>query len=257
MDPIQVAKSTDPRRVPLEGVVLAAHQAEFLPYLGNISKASMADVYFILDNLQFEKQHWQSRNRIRVKGGQGWEWLTVPLKDVKNHIIMTNEVLVDGDKWKKKHLMAIKYSYQRAPFFEEIYSEISEIYLKEHILLVDFLIDLILYAFRKFNVSIPVFRGSNLIKQGFSINGKKSDLVINICKAVNAKTFVFGKDGRTYIDKEIFYQNKIKFLFQDFVHPVYSQIHGEFISHMSFIDLLFNCGPNAVKIIGKSNYLEK
>ena len=257
MDPISVPKSTDPRRIPFEGIVLAAHQAEFMPYLGNISKAAMGDVYFILDNLQFEKQHWQSRNRIRVKGGHGWEWLIIPLKDVKNHILMTNEIQVDGDKWKKRHLMAIKFSYQRAPYFEDIYKEIAEIYCKDHTFLVDFLLDLILFAFSKFNINIPVYRASDLVNQGYSIHGKKSDLVINMCKAVNANAFVFGIDGRTYIDKEVFYQNKIKFMFQDFVHPVYSQIHGEFTPYMSFIDLLFNYGPESVKIIGKSNYLEE
>jgi len=76
-----------------------------------------------------------------------------------------------------------------------------------------------------------------------------------MCKVVDAGMFVFGKDGRTYIEKDIFYKNNIQFVFQDYIHPTYNQFHGEFKSHMSFLDLLFNFGPESIKILGKSNYL--
>jgi hypothetical protein len=257
MNPIPIIRSEDPRRLPLEGIILVAHQPECFPYLGNISKATMGDVYFLLDTVQFVKEHWQNKNRIRISGGQGWQWLSVPVKGVKKHFIQTDKVEIDGDFWKKKHLKAIQLSYQRTPYFDEIFSEISAIYSNEHVLLVDFLLDIIYFAFRKFNINIPVYRTSELIKLGYIIEGKKSDLVINMCRVVDADVFVFGRDGRTYIDKEVFLNNRIKFVFQEYLHPVYSQMHGEFLSHMSFFDLLFNYGPNAIKILGKSTYLEE
>jgi len=74
---------------------------------------------------------------------------------------------------------------------------------------------------------------------------------------VDADVFVFGVDGRTYIDKEVFFNNNVRFLFQDYAHPVYSQMHGEFKSHMSFLDLLFNYGSDAIQVLGKSNYREE
>jgi len=43
-------------------------------------------------------------------------------------------------------------------------------------------------------------------------------------------------------------------VFQKFDHPIYSQIHGEFIPKMSFIDLLFNHGNNNIGILKESNY---
>jgi hypothetical protein len=257
MSPIPIIRSEDPRRLPLEGIILVAHQPECLPYLGNISKATMGDVYFLLDSVQFVKEHWQNKNKIRISGEQGWQWLTIPVKNVKKHLIQTDKVEIDGSFWKGKHLKTIQLSYRRAPYFEEIFSELSAIYSNKHILLVDFLLDIIHFAFRKFNITVPVYRTSELIKQGYLIEGKKSDLVITMCRVVDANVFVFGLDGRTYIDKEVFFNNRIKFVFQDYVHPAYSQMHGEFISHMSFLDLLFNYGPNAIQILGKSNYLEE
>jgi hypothetical protein len=56
--------------------------------------------------------------------------------------------------------------------------------------------------------------------------------------------------GRYYVEKEKF--DKVQYKFQKFIHPEYKQMHGDFISHMSFIDLLFNYGNNAINILNKS-----
>ena len=73
-----------------------------------------------------------------------------------------------------------------------------------------------------------------------------------MCKSCNAKTFVFGELGNTYIEWDKF--KDIKPAFQNFNHPIYKQIHGEFIPNMSFIDLLFNYGEKSKKILTKSLY---
>jgi hypothetical protein len=73
-----------------------------------------------------------------------------------------------------------------------------------------------------------------------------------MCKVVQAKSFIFGQYGRRYIEKEKFFQNDIKFAFQKFEHPTYSQAHGEFMPQMSFIDLLFNHGDRSVSILKNS-----
>ncbi len=251
-----INKSNDSRRVNIEGRVLVAHQPEFMPWLGNISKATMGDVYLIIDHVQFVKQHWQSRNKIRISGDQGWQWLTVPLKDVHKHLMTTDKVRIDGDFWKKKHLKSIKQAYQKTPYFDMIFNEINNIYAKEHIFIIDFLTELMSFAFKTFDISVPVYKTTDLIKLGYSIKGTKSELLVNMCKSVGAETFVFGKDGQNYIDKSVFIENNIGFVFQDYEHPIYTQAHGDFISHMSFLDLLFNYGPNAIQILGKSNYIE-
>ena len=75
-----------------------------------------------------------------------------------------------------------------------------------------------------------------------------------MCKSVGAKSFIFGKEGRNYIEKEKFSRNNIEFVFQKFVHPNYSQIYAEFIPKMSFIDLLFNHDDKSPEILKKSDY---
>jgi hypothetical protein len=257
MNPINIPRSIDSRRIPINGTILVAHQPECMPWLGNISKATMGDVYLILDSVQYVKEHWQNRNKIRLKCDIGYQWLIIPVLYAKNHLIKTNEVRLTQGIWKRKHLKAFELSYSKAPFFEEIYNDIQLIYSNKFDYLIDFLMEFIKYAFCKFEINIPVYRTSELIKLGYKIEGKKSELIISMCKAINADTFIFGKDGRKYIEKEIFNANKINFFFQDFTHPVYNQIHGDFISHLSFLDLLFNYGPKSIDILGKSNYQEE
>ena len=73
-----------------------------------------------------------------------------------------------------------------------------------------------------------------------------------MCEVAKADNFIFGSIGRTYMDKKVFEENNINYYFQNFKHPEYKQMHGEFISHMSSIDLLFNHGKESIKILGKS-----
>ena len=75
-----------------------------------------------------------------------------------------------------------------------------------------------------------------------------------MCKVVQAGSFIFGQYGRRYIEKEKFLNHDIEYAFQKFEHPIYSQIHDQFMPEMSFIDLLFNHGTNSIKILKKSNY---
>ncbi len=83
----------------------------------------------------------------------------------------------------------------------------------------------------------------------FNLEGEKSDLVLDLCKKMKADIFIFGKTGKTYAKVEDFESSGKKVVFQDYKHPEYFQIHGDFIPYMSIIDLLFNCGPKSLEIL--------
>jgi len=237
----------------MKSPILVAHQPEFFPWLGFISKARMADVYFILDTVQFMKEHWHSRNKIRKK--DGWLWISTPVLQSKSTLLMWPEAKIDNSKnWKRKQLNSIRMCYSRTKYFDEIFTELEEIYSKDYEYLIDFSEEIIKYAFKKFDINIPIYRTSKLITDGEDISGKKSDLIIKMCKTAKAKTFVFGQDGKTYIEKEKFNNEGIDYIFQKFSHPEYKQLYSGFESHMSFIDLLFNYGPESKNILGKIEY---
>ena len=77
-----------------------------------------------------------------------------------------------------------------------------------------------------------------------------------MCKKLKASKYIFGSQGKDYADKKSFENENIEIFFQDYKHPIYEQINGEFISHLSLIDLLFNKGPESLEIL-LSNNLKK
>ena len=232
----------------LKSPVLVAHQPEYFPWLGFIAKAQLADVYYIVDTVQYMKEHWHSRNKIRKK--DGWLWINTPVLQSKSKILMWPEAKIDNTKpWKRKQLSSIQMCYSRSKYYKEIYAELEEIYSKDYEYLIDFNEQIIKYAFKKFNINVPVYKTSELIKEGHDISGVKTDLILNMCKAANAKTFIFGQDGKTYIEENKFKQAGVEYKFQNFKHPEYKQRYPEFESHMSFIDLLFNHGKNSIEIL--------
>ena len=245
--------STDSRRINLDNKILVAHQPECLPWLGFMSKASMGDIYVILDSVQFVKEHWHNRNKIRIANGE--QWLIIQKKK-KNKIQQFTDIkIANVSNWKRKHLNAIKFAYSKTPYFKEIFSEIEEIYFKDFKYLIEFNEAFIRYGLNKFNIKVPIIKASDLIKEGYNLIGHKSDLIVNLCKSTKCNAFIFGQGGKSYIEVEKFKENNINFVFQKFNHPTYTQhTKGDFIKGMSFIDLLFNYGPESYKILNKSEY---
>jgi hypothetical protein len=97
-------------------------------------------------------------------------------------------------------------------------------------------------------IETPIVKASD-----YSFQGAKSDLVLNMCRQLNADVYVFGAQGRDYADVAKFRARGVVPYFQDYRHPVYRQLYGEFLPYMSVIDLLFNEGPRSREILLSGN----
>ncbi|QTA79487.1 WbqC-like domain-containing protein [Desulfonema limicola] len=94
----------------------AVHQPQYLPWLGYFDKMDKADVFCYLDNVQFKKNEWQNRNRIKTS--KGWQWITMPV--CYRFPQKINEVEINNNvKWQRKHLQALITNYSKSPFFEK------------------------------------------------------------------------------------------------------------------------------------------
>ena len=225
-------------------MILTSHQPSYLPWLGLFSKINSSDTFIYLDTVQYSKWDWSSRNKIRTS--EGWIWLTVPVLSGGKHGQKFTEVKIDNSqKWNKKHLKAIKMSYSRAPYFDLYYNFFKEVFEQEWIYLSKLNEFVLLNLIKIFGINTKFVKASESLK----LEGEKSELVLDMCIKMNADEFIFGGEGKNYAEVEDFESSGIKPIFQEYEHPVYSQIHGEFIPNMSVIDLLFNCGPKSLDVL--------
>ena len=233
-------------------MIITIHQPEHLPWLGLFNKIAKADKYVILDSVQYEKNYFQNRNRIL--GTNGVQWLSIPISN-KGHMdgsIATTLIASDpkNAKWKEKYLQTIRMSYGKYLFFNEVFPVLekamdvdSPYFCENNIAVIKAFCDAL-------NIHPEYVRSSSL-----GVNGLKSDLILDICKATNADVYIAGPSGRDYLDMNSFKEAGIKVVFNDYHHPVYPQRRSEeFISHLSALDLFMNVGfAEAKRIIMEGN----
>ena len=217
-------------------------QPGYLPNLGFFKKIQSSDKMVFLDDVQFEKDDFDNRNKIRTK--YGTTWLTVPIKRpvFKKNL---NEILITNDiDWQRNHLNIIEEAYHDAPFFTTYWYSLQKILDKNWTKLIDLNIELIRYFMSALNLTTYTINSSTL-----KIPSNKSQKLLDICKHLNASCYISGTLGKDYLDEKIFHNSGIKIIYENFQHPAYKQIHGNFIGNMSIIDLLFNEGENSKKIL--------
>ena len=229
-------------------MIIGILQPGYLPWLGFFEQMYRCDVFVLYDDVQYDKEGWRNRNKIKTANGV--QWLTVPvLIKFSGHALITEIRINNEVNWRKKHLASIKQSYGKAAFFKDYYELFEEAYSRDW----DFLVDLDLYFIMKLAECLGmkekrIFRSSDL-----SVKGERIGRLIYLCKHFEANMFYEGAAGRNYIDEKVFLKEGIRVKFQEYEHPVYSQLYGEFISHLSVIDLLFNHGRESLSILTNQN----
>lgn len=220
-------------------MIVTIHQPEHMPWLGFFNKLAKADVFVILDSVQFEKNYFQNRNKIIGTNGPQWIRIQVRMKGHMENTIANTEVNLQGNlNWKEKYLQTIKQSYGRYPHFKEVYSVIEEVFSQDSILLCDYNIGIIKAFSDKMGLYPTFIRSKDL-----HIDGLKSSLILDICKKTNASTYIAGPSGRDYLDMDSFKNAGINVVFNDYHHPEYPQMRTErFVSYMSSVDLFMNVG---------------
>ncbi len=214
----------------------AIMQPTYLPWLGYFDLIQNTDMFVFLDHVQFSKQSWQQRNKIRDKNGE--ILLTVPIKHTLHKEAYIRDIKIDHIRMPlKKHLKSIQINYSKTKNYHQIKDEIEYIYTQDYELLLDFNIALIKFACRQMNLLQNFVFSSDL-----NIQGEKVETLINICKTLNATHYLSPLGSKMYIDENnIFEEHSIQLSYQNYTHPIYRQYnYSDFISHLSFIDYLFN-----------------
>ncbi len=221
-------------------MIVTIHQPQYFPWLGYFDKMRMADVFCYLDDVQYKKNEWQNRNRIKT--AQGWQWITVPVRYKFPEKI--NEVTINNnEKWRKKHFQALTTNYSKAPFFKTYIDFFEDVYNREW----EFISELNIYIIEGIRNFLKLDQKKTFQSSEHTLSSDPTERLIDICKTVGGDTYLAGQGSVNYMDTSKFEESGIKVITQDYSHPEYPQLYGEFQPHMSIIDLLFNCGPESAE----------
>jgi hypothetical protein len=225
-------------------MIIGILQPGYLPWLGFFEQMHRSDIFVIYDDVQYDKHGWRNRNKI--KAPHGAQWLTVPVLINFNQHVLINGVKIHNDvHWRKKHLFSIKQNYLKAPHYCRYSSIFEEAYEREW----EYLIDLDLYFIIKLAEVMGIDTGKIIRSSTLDVIGDRIERLIKICKKFNADTFYEGASGKNYIDENAFLREGIKVVFQDYHHPIYNQLYGDFVPYLSVIDLLFNYGDKSLSVL--------
>ena len=199
-----------------------------------------------MDNVQFEKNSFINRNRIKT--AQGAQWLTIPVK-MKGHLVgsLRDTEIDETRAWRDKHLKSISLNYRRAPHFEQCFSELERLISQPQSLLAEFCWDQIRFWMQKFGIETRLERASEL-----PVSGTKSALVLAYCQFFGATRYVSGVLGRDYLVESDFERAGIAVEYQDYSPPAYPQLWGEFIPRLSVVDAWLNCGADIKHLLRSS-----
>jgi hypothetical protein len=226
-------------------MILSCHQAQYLPWLGYFDKIKKSDVFVFLDKVQYKKREYQNRNRIKTANGP--QWLTVPVETKNKYEQFLHEVSIDTERdWRASHLKALEINYHKADYFGGVFGYFEDIYGRDWRRLIDLNKEIISFLLRYLKIEVPVKGELDL---DTSETGTRR--IIEICRKAGADTYLSGIGGKDYLEEELFEENGINLIYQDFEHPVYKQLYGDFIPYMSAVDMIFNCGEGGADMLGK------
>lgn len=220
------------------------HQPQFLPWLGYLDKIDQADLFIVLDTVQFKKNEWQNRNRIRT--ATGWQWLTVPVLQRFGQRI--DEVRINPTAaWRAQHLRAIEMHYARAPYRDRYLPELRGLYERKWVKLCELNVALIRWLLEAYGIATPVRLASE-----WPAREEPTDRLADLCRAVRATSYLAGPGAGQYLDKPRFEASGVRLEMQAFRHPVYRQVYEPFEPNLSAVDLLLLEGPKALATLRRA-----
>lgn len=222
---------------------LAILQPGYLPWLGFFDQVQRSDVFMYYDDVQFDKHGWRNRNRIKSPNGP--LWLTVPVLNTGRHGQKICDVEIDNRQpWARKHIASIAQNYARSPYLPDYLPQLEALLTQRWDALADLDIAVAGLLCDWFKINKPILRSST-----HSVGGEQSSRLFNYCRHFGADRYLTGNAAKTYLDLDLFERQGVHVEWQTYLHPVYPQLHGEFMPYLSALDLLLNAGPQSASIL--------
>ncbi|MFN2461965.1 MAG: WbqC family protein [Candidatus Velthaea sp.] len=226
-------------------MIVSINQPGYLPWLGYFHRIAVSDLHIVLDRVQFEKNSFTNRNRVRTRDGP--VWLTVPVRTKSRFgdLVIDQVEIVGTQPWAAKHYQTLLHGYRKTAHFHAHEDFFADVYRRAWTHLAELNAYTTQYVLDALHIGTPLRSSGTL-----PLRGRKSELVLELCREVGATTYLSGPFGRDYLDEPAFAAVGIEVRYHDYAHPAYPQAFpGDFIPNMSAVDLLFNAGPASRDIL--------
>ena len=222
---------------------VAICQSNYIPWKGYFDLIHDVDLFLFYDDVQYTKNDW--RNRNRVKTPTGVRWLTIPVGTDLNRLVC--DVALENTQWQGKHWETLTQLYDKAPFFGRYRSFLEDVYVhREWATLSELNQFLIQFIAEEFLGIKTTFRRSS----DFPSSGRSQDRVLSLLRSLEADVYVSGPAAKAYLDPERFQKEGIELVWKDYSgYPEYLQFHPPFEHAVTILDLLFHVGPDAPQYI--------
>lgn len=217
---------------------LAILQSNYIPWKGYFDLIASVDEFIVYDEMQYTKNDWRNRNKIKTPSGL--VWLTIPVGiDINQRII---DVKISDNIWRKKHWKSLELNYKKSKFFLDVSEFIEPIYKKEYSSLSQVNVDFIKSICSYLDITTKITSSSS-----YNLLSGKTERLVGLCEQAGAHTYVSGPAAKDYLDQKLFVERGIEVQWFDYSnYPEYPQLWGgKFEHYVSILDLLFNCGKQS------------
>lgn len=222
---------------------VAVVQSNYVPWKGYFDLIAAVDQFVLYDDVQFTKNDWRNRNRIKTP--QGTSWISIPVGARIDRLV--REVVVPPPtRWQHQHWKALESNYRRSPNYNWTAEWLAPLYLDQEY---EFLSDLnrrfLEVICRHLGIQTRLRSSSE-----FQLEGDRSERLAFICQQVGATEYYSGPAAGAYLELSSFRQRgvTVRWFSYDGYRP-YPQLWGPFVHEVSILDLLFNCGPSAPRFM--------
>ncbi|MGY2398110.1 WbqC family protein [Pseudomonas sp. SDO5271_S396] len=214
-------------------------QSNYIPWKGYFDLVHEADVFVFYDDVQYTKNDWRNRNKL--KSANGVDWITIPVGGGVNRLIC--EVEISNTSWQVKHWKTIEQNYRKSPYFSMYRDILEAVYMGRQW---HNLSELNQFLIRTIAVDILGIETTFESSRNFPLAGKKMDRLLDLVVQVGGSRYLSGPAALQYIEPRCFSDVGIQLDWKDYAgYPEYSQQFPPFEHGVSILDLLFNVGPDA------------
>lgn len=222
---------------------IAILQSNYIPWKGYFDIINQVDEFIFYDDVQYTKNDWRNRNKIKT--ANGLQWLTIPVRQ-ENLSQKINETKVSQENWAEKHWKSISLSYSKAPFFNDYKEPLQKFYSE---IRTPFLSEINRSAIELINSFLGISTVLTSSADYRLIEGKNERLIDLILQA-GGTHYLSGPSARDYIQEDLFREAGIEISWMDYSgYPEYPQLFPPFVHAVSVLDLILNTGTDAKKFM--------